>query len=232
MKNKKGSHVGMIASFSIFILFLIAIYFIIQPTVKNQKDKQLILDYLKLKIQEQLSANLTTLVISNSSTNPASCIFFNKSDSGLNNGNFYVKDKNSNTLEFGNGVNPDYLDIEWNGQQTFVKIFSSEEKFNAGSFSCGATAGVSNYTVKSIVKEKQFFETKIANGITNFLDLKNNVTVTQGNDWNMDFEYSNGTTISTGTTDTLREVYSEEIPIVYVDKNASLLPGKLRIKVW
>lgn len=222
----------MIASFSIFILFLIAIYFIVQPTVKNQKDKQLILDYLKLKVQEQLSANLTTLVISNSSINPNSCIFFNKNDSGLNNGNFYVKDKNGNTLEFGNNVNPTYLDVNWNGQQNFVKIFSSEEKFNTNSFSCGVFTSVSNYTIKSIVKEKQFFETRIVNGITNFLDLKNNITVTQGNDWNMDFEYNNGTIISSGVIDTLREVYSEEIPIVYVDKNASLLSGKLRIKVW
>ncbi len=222
----------MIASFSIFILFLIAIYFIVQPTVKNQKDKQLILDYLKLKVQEQLSANLTTLIISNTTINPNPCIFFNKNDAELNNGNFYVKDKNGNTLGFGNNTNPTYLDVNWDGQQNFVKIFSSEEKFNTDSFSCGVFTSNSNYTIKSIVKEKQFFETRIVNGITSFLDLKNNITVTLGNDWNMDFEYNNGTTISSGVTDTLREVYSEEIPIVYVDKNASLLPGKLRLKVW
>ena len=58
--NKRGSHVGVILSFAIFITFMVFLYFIIEPAIRIQGDKQNILDNLERELLEKFSANLTT----------------------------------------------------------------------------------------------------------------------------------------------------------------------------
>ena len=49
-KNRKGSHVGVVVSFVVFVTFLVFLYLIIQPATIRERDKQYILDYLKLNL--------------------------------------------------------------------------------------------------------------------------------------------------------------------------------------
>jgi hypothetical protein len=230
MKGKKGSHVGVIASFSIFMLFLVALYLIVEPTIKTQKDKRLILDYLNLRIKEEFSANFTTIVIANSSSSNRVCASFNKNEVGVNGQNAYAKDKNNDYIEIDNS-NPNTLLVKWVGNESFIKIFFSEESFNSlPPTICANTSN--NYQIESTTKEKQLFEAKIVYGMSDFVSLKNTINISKENDWGMGFVYNNGTTISSGAIDTLREIYAQEMPITYIDRNANLVSGKLVVSIW
>ena len=63
MKNKRGSHVGIVLSFVIFVTFLAFLYTIIEPTIKIQQDKESLLNYLKIELMETFSADLTSTSI-------------------------------------------------------------------------------------------------------------------------------------------------------------------------
>ena len=41
MENKKGSHVGMILSFALFITFVVFIYTIVNPTINTSESASL-----------------------------------------------------------------------------------------------------------------------------------------------------------------------------------------------
>ena len=60
-KSRRGSHVGVIASFSIFILFLVGLYLVTEPALKFDKDKKALLQYLEGRLVEEFSGNLTTV---------------------------------------------------------------------------------------------------------------------------------------------------------------------------
>jgi len=61
--SKRGSHVGFILSFVIFVLFILFLYTTIQPAIKIQKEKTLFIDYLKDVLVENFTVNLTTMTI-------------------------------------------------------------------------------------------------------------------------------------------------------------------------
>ena len=58
--NKKGSHVGMMLSFVIFVTFLVFLYSVLYPMVKIGQDKKLILDNLILELSEMLDSDYTS----------------------------------------------------------------------------------------------------------------------------------------------------------------------------
>jgi len=62
-KNKKGSHVGVVVSFVIFVTFLVFLYVILHPVTAREREKQYILDYLILNILGESEGNLTTMII-------------------------------------------------------------------------------------------------------------------------------------------------------------------------
>ncbi|KKL09843.1 hypothetical protein LCGC14_2561830, partial [marine sediment metagenome] len=77
-KNRKGSHVGVVLSFMIFIAFLIFLYpLLIKPAIEANKSNQYLLDDLKTKLTEEVSAELTvSSVEANIGTNQ-NCIELN-----------------------------------------------------------------------------------------------------------------------------------------------------------
>src|SRR5690606_17204328 len=101
MMNKKGSHVGMVLSFVIFVIFLVFTISILQPAVKQEKDKRALLEYLKNELANELSDQLNTTVIElKNSQGNANCITL----SGLGNfiflKNLIVKNQNSQMLNY------------------------------------------------------------------------------------------------------------------------------------
>ena len=58
--NKKGSHVGMMLSFVIFVTFLVFLYSILYPMIKTGQDKKLVLDNLILELAGMLDSNYTS----------------------------------------------------------------------------------------------------------------------------------------------------------------------------
>ncbi len=58
-RGKKGSHVGVMISFGIFVVFLLFLYSILQPIIKIEQDKKLILNDLIDGLVEMLNSDLT-----------------------------------------------------------------------------------------------------------------------------------------------------------------------------
>ena len=70
-ENCKGSHVGMILSFVIFVGFLFFVFTILQPKLNFSGNKQDFLDYLELELIKNVSANFSIANINiNEASNP------------------------------------------------------------------------------------------------------------------------------------------------------------------
>jgi len=59
-KSRKGTHVGVVISFMIFVTFLVFLYTIIQPAIRTNISKQAPLDYLENDLISWVSTDLTT----------------------------------------------------------------------------------------------------------------------------------------------------------------------------
>lgn len=58
-RSKKGSHVGMMISFGIFVVFLVFLYSVLQPILKSEQDKKLILNDLIEGLMGKFDPDLT-----------------------------------------------------------------------------------------------------------------------------------------------------------------------------
>jgi len=218
--NKKGSHVGIIASFGLFVLFLIVLAFIFEPVFKSQKDKNLLLESLESKLKEEFSSNLTTAIVSPTGV---SCLIIANLDIDVEDGLDAIVKDSDNTV-----INSQYSGNDLIIESTIstpLWVYYSESNFTDTSTT---GSGCETPEVKSVRMEKKVFEEKITNGINNYEALKTNVSYNFG----FSFEFANGISINTPERDIATEVYSKEIPIQYINKDADTLSGKLTIRVW
>jgi len=87
LSNKKGTHIGKVLSFVIFVIFIFYIYAIIQPAIKTDKNKQSLLDYLKIELNENLSTKIKVMTVSLDNSISGNCIelkdFINFTDNNI-----------------------------------------------------------------------------------------------------------------------------------------------------
>ena len=73
--GKRGSHVGVVISFVIFVTFLAFLYSILQPTTIRERDRQYVLDYLSLNLIGNATGNMTTMLVNvDEPVSPQSCV--------------------------------------------------------------------------------------------------------------------------------------------------------------
>ena len=226
-KNKKASHVGFAIAFVIFISFLIFFYAMFKPAIRIGDDKKVILKQLENKIIKNVSADLITISIKKDSLE--NCSKINLSSLNISYTNFTVRNNqgiiNSN-LSLGN------LIVE--NKSNFFKIYASNESFNLSeNHLC---TSFSNYTVGLIRTEKYIFETKVIwliNYYNNSYEtLKDDFEISDINDFSFSFIYNNNTEIKTNEKNVSISVYADSIPINYINKNASIEVGYIKIKIW
>lgn len=224
--SKKGSHVGVIASFSIFILFLVGFYFAAEPALKFNKDKQALLQYLEEKIYDEFSGNFTVAIVSDTAPGNG-CWNVTNSVIGVNDGSYaIVKDSNKNKL------NSEYRGstlIIQNNNEGNLWVYYSNFPFSPSSTS---DSGCSAAFIESTRTTQEMFEGKIADGIVNFSVLKDKLNFPDESQFSIAFQYNNGTVIGAGDLNVTQNVYAQEKSIQYIDKSANSLAGKLTIKVW
>lgn len=238
--KKRGSHVGMVLSFVVFITFLVFLYSVVEPAIKTQKDEKAILNYLRTELIKKISANLTSVSIIINDTVPGNCIqlenFTNEAEIGSklivknNSGNIFTAKISGNNL---------FVDRESSGN-IFFKIYFSEEFEETEE---GTMEGCENlnkeagdYKIGLIRTEKNIFEVKIIKLIEkyniDYENLKNELKIPSGNDFGFGFICNNGTVIETGEKDLSTNIYTEETPITYIDEDASILSGFIKTKIW
>lgn len=241
--NKRGSHVGVVLSFVIFVVFLVFLYTTLQPVIKTQKDKQVIVEGIKEKILSDWQVNLTTVTIEMkknlSPPGSADCFSLDLDDLGIDTSNkeIMVKDPEEQIVDFEkNGNN---LEVEWNGLQgVFYKIYLSEQKFNAGSGTSGACASFvidDDYRVGSARTEQFIGKEKIGETIIEYRTDKEKLREFLGVPADSDFEFAIN---SSEMNEPFEEkniktnIYTDELPIQYVSTTAEIVPAFVYIRVW
>ncbi len=248
MHKKKGSHIGMMLSFVIFIIFLTFMYTLIEPVVKKQPSKNNLLEYLKKEIIAQTSDILVSATITNTTLSNYDCLLINHSkflpanEFDYENMGYIVKDENGSIVSslislYGAGL--ERTAINWSGNQSFLKIFYSKENFTSDrlSWSDDCQSSTPNSSLGLVLYKKIVFENKMEDLIkkynTNYILLKRDLKIPFDTDFVLDFVLENGTEIRTGVPGNISvNVFSEEYIMPYVDSKANIKSGKLKIWMW
>ncbi|MAG79032.1 hypothetical protein CMI40_01505 [Candidatus Pacearchaeota archaeon] len=236
---KRGSHVGVMLSFVIFVTFLVFLYSVLEPVTQVERDKQFLLDYLKIELTKMSSTNLTSVTISiNDSYDLSSkdCLRISHVSEvgGLNS---IVKNENNTPINFQSSTN----NIEWeHDNKRFFKIYYSEEQFTnfqIGLNGCLGPKEDEDYSIKLIKIDRYIFETKINSIATEHQNkygaLKGKLKIPIGSEFSFSLINSSRDIIAkTEEKDISVNIYVDEISIQYIDEEANINSGFLIIKVW
>jgi hypothetical protein len=241
MEGKRGSHVGMIISFVIFITFIVFLYTVVNPIVNVGESKKSVLDYISSKIAENISSNFTTISVDfNNTKNPSkNCIVLE---------NFLFKLGITPQVVVKNAtenMQPAYektysLVINRNVKANrFFKVYHSPEFVGISTVipaDCDKTIKEDEYSIGSITLTEYAFEKNLYKLIdyykADYEKLKNDFDIVPGSEFGFDFIQANKTIITVGELPKSVSIYAEEIPIQYVNNNATILSGFINIKVW
>jgi len=241
--KKRGSHVGVVLSFVIFITFIVFLYSIIEPAIKTPKEKQFILNNLKDMLIENSSETITATTINVSDINPnKDCINLpNVLTDIIGEGKeneLLIKNNSDNILSYrvqGQGL---LIEVGYNFNG-FLKIYYSNSIERSPEFSGGGCHPVTDndFTIGTVRTYENTFESKIIDLTQeyedNYEDLKERLGVPDENDFGFSLLDSNYYLINE-TSETLPSttVYVEEFLIQYVDENGNILSGFLIIRIW
>ncbi len=225
MKNKRGSHVGIILSFTLFIGFLIFSYVLIGPTLRMNPELKESLTILKKEIIQELSEEIIFIwVYSESSL----CSQIDLPDNSFENIQVFVINGTGEEV-------PSYFDtskIYLQNLNGFTKIHISNSSFENESTS--SLSGCQQVEIKSSLHEERIAEKRIIEMIGRIDNDYTNFREEFGfyGDLNILFKYSNGTQIGTKNVETNTNIYSESIFINYLSLKAEEKTGELIIRLW
>ena len=230
--EKRGSHVGIILSFVVFILFVSFLLVVFRPIIKVQQDKELALEYLEKEFVNLSTAELASVALYIDAYDPMSvkCFSINHPENFKDYNSALVKEGENNLI--GSSKLENTIDFDVLANQHFFKIYYSNEELNNENLinaNCETLAG-GDFDLGLISKKDYIFESKIEELIANppeeLEDLVNS-------DFNFNFTYSNGTSIWTEEiNDVSTNIYIKKIPIQYVDDQANIKSGYLSIGIW
>ncbi|MCK9568225.1 hypothetical protein M0R72_04705 [Candidatus Pacearchaeota archaeon] len=244
-RNKKGSHVGMILSFVIFITFTVFVYTLISPNINTSESKKTLLNEIGLSLIDNMSSDFTTLSVSiPASANPTTnCITLE--------GILYYAEispnvivKNSAQTEQPTNYDPatDFNNLRINRAMKtdlFFKIYSSPEFEKIPEeiiSSCSVIPFGGGYEIGSLNSGEYIFEKNIFFLIeyyrTHYDELKTGLKISPGNEFGFEFTLSNGTKVSAIGDLPTQNIYAEDIPVQYIDDEANILSGFINVKVW
>lgn len=243
--KKKGSHVGIVLSFVIFITFLLFLYTMVEPSLRTQTDKEALLDYLKIELIERFSANLTSVTINTDKEVLQNCIILKNLIGEVEvNFNLIVKDKlgDISQAKISADENNDlFIEREEIGL-VFYKIYNSEEfeELNVevppsckDLFKDQFPGG---YTIGLVRTEEYIFETKVIELVeeyeNNYEDLRSELKIPLGSEFGFGLTYKDGTKIGIEGQNISTNIYAEEIPVQYVNAEANISLGFINIQVW
>jgi hypothetical protein len=237
--GKRGSHVGIVLSFVIFIVFLVFVLSVLQPKLNIQKSKQSMVEYLRKELIENFSGNLTTIFIN--ATDPSSqCI---RLDDFLINASvssrLILQNKSSSTIDsrvIGNDLEINKVSIS----DFFFKVYASEllnESDNTEIIPCQLLEPGIGYFINLKKMESHIFESSVNATIENYESDYNRVKIAFNIPSNAEFGFvfRNSEGIISQPAFNISKnsnVYSDDVPILYVTEDGYIKPGYLTIVIW
>lgn len=238
MLSKRGSHVGVILSFAIFITFLVFLYLVLQPSLEIKEDKENLLQNLKVDLKEKFSSQIETIVFVINVTTTEDCVRLEDLVSQLKNDSIILKDEAGNIIDDFRNVNGDLLINRENVDEVFFKVYDSTEFTPINNESLSGCQLLSNesYIFKSVAVNKEIFLERINKTIeeyeNNYDSLKEELHLPVASNFGFIFTDKKGLEMMTPLKNVSTSVYAEEIPILYVDDRANIKSGFLTIRVW
>lgn len=238
--NKKGSHVGVMVSFAIFITFILFLYAIIQPVLNSQKDKESLSNNLEFAILNKISYDMTSASIFLEDNIGSDCINLDGAKSKLGIGNNIVAKDGAGTMLDAYLQNLASNDILIQGTTTsedFINVYYSPSLNVAetSSLSCVLLEEGEDYTIGLVKTKKYLFEVKmrdLINEYVNYGNLKSELNLPQSVDFGFGLVLSNGTTIETVQNEPVTNIYVQETPIEYVNLEGNIVLGHIKTKIW
>jgi len=253
IKNKKGSHVEIVISFAIFVIFLVFLYAALEPAVSKPKSKEYILESIKPRILDHMSENVYSYSLELKEDSKDMIGGFFKISEPLIRLNTTIKsgaDTINSLFYFDINENTDLLTIQRQGDN--YKIYSSKE-FGKGTIppSGGELEKCNVYLVEKscyeIIQtktEKHIFQTKIGNMSEEYetsegmLNLRNNFRIPSGTNFWFNVTDENKKQIIAPDFPKIEgnvNIYAEEIPIDFINGNndpENKQKGFMTIQIW
>lgn len=243
MKNKRGSHVGVVVSFMIFVTFLIFVFVVLRPVATTQKDKQVLLESIQNEIIENSKAELISSSINVvEGFDPAfNCLIIDQNLVSDKRG-VIVKNAYEETVDSWLAYSEGKLIISFKDKTNrFFKIFYSDE-FGEGNSGLGITCGElvegDNFNRGQTKAKDYVFESKIEELNQNYFEdktsLKEELGVTPGSEFAFTFETGGEDSVTYGEViqEVSASIFANEESVQFVDQNANIKQGKLRVFVW
>src|SRR3989338_7927118 len=235
--DKKGSQVGMILSFVIFMTFIFFIFIITQPALDSREDNNSP-EFLTRNLIEKTSENLTTASVSVTSNEDCVELTSFSTLTGIGD-KIIVVDDNGNLLSSSVSGNNLFVD---KGNVLFLKVYeSSEFQQQTGTISgCDSLTEGSGYNIGFLKTSENLFESKIVDLINDYSidydDLKDELRVLASNEFAFSFKYKNGTEVQTTAqghqVPSGANVFATNTPVVYVNDESGIEICSLNVKVW
>ena len=230
MKSKKGSHVGVILSFMIFVVFLVFLFSALQPALKVEKDKEAILEHITNSITESSSDNLIIENVVVDNTDESDCV---RVDKNLDQ-NLIVKKSPDWTIA-SYLIQGGEIDIKLEGGK-FFKIYYSESIVETLPSSVICNKITTNYKIGFVNNETVVFVSKFDDLTNKDYDLlKRDFGVSAGTDFSfslLDADKILINQIIMKAPKVSTNIYVNEFPVLYSDENGEIKSGFINVKVW
>jgi hypothetical protein len=233
-KNRRGSHVGVIISFIIFVTFIIFLLIVAKPSITKQDNKNNIFESIEMKVIERTSASLTVATVSLEPGSTTNCVHLTDLVSYLSmEENIIVRDSSGDTVDY--YINGNSLEINRdNLEDNFFKIYySSEPGFGIDQGTPQASCDETIYSIGLTKTEEYTFQDKMADLIDyDYEDLKEEFDIPKGVDFGYGLVLSDGTKIPPNEEELSTNIYIRETPVEYVSLSGEILEGYIRVRIW
>ena len=244
--NKKGSHIGFVVSFVIFVTFLVFLYTIIQPVTVRERSREYILDYLTLNLIGNSTIELNTLIIEVIDPLQANKDCINLQSIGVDviplelRDNLVFKNPDGESLEY-DIQNINVLHLRTGvGFLGIINVYASEEFTGLINENIGG-CDPDPYPIGYLKTYDEIFEVKIVElseaYYADYEALKITLGIPDGTEFNFyvyDSLRSEPPIISAEMQEppTDRSVFVQETPIQYISEAGDTLFGFLVVEVW
>ncbi|MFH1325163.1 MAG: hypothetical protein ABIH49_00135 [archaeon] len=242
--DKKGTHVGFVLSFVIFIMFLVFIYTLLNPGLETL-NKKFLLDGLRFSfIEDATVEDLTTFTIiiqTDKHCANVNNILNDPNFQGIDYTNLMIKDENNNGLVYTDSGQNLLIGTGGTSYEGLIKIYyGASSTYCSGSpLSCGVQGCGTpvDYELKQITTESEIVDSQIVSIAeeyeTDYEGLKNSFNIPDANDFWFNFTYADGTSVWPEEKEipSSVNVYVSNSPVLYVDANGKQ-SGNLLLKVW
>ena len=224
MKNKRGSHVGIVISFTFFIAFIIFAYSIFAPSLITKSQMQDSIKVLEDAFKERIKEDVFIIRTYDSDS---TCISISKPSNSFSNENIIARNSSS---KINSGIYGDNIIID--GQKGFVKVYFSSDSFNFENHTSFSSCDQEN--TQSLTLENKYLENKILywvnQSVSNYSDFHSELGANF--EFEVLFDYKNGTIIGDRGKNVKTDVFAQTLTIEYLSYEAQDKVADLIFSVW